>query len=85
MRHQEKAGKALNKLTSLRGGLGKPDSALRMDLGELMCHCPFLLHFLLQKVVPLGGSHVLGTFFQPLFQPLEVTSLFGSAKRDWPI
>lgn len=36
MRHQEKAGKAQNKLTSLSSGLGKHDSALSIHLGEVM-------------------------------------------------
>lgn len=36
MRHQEKAGKALHRLASLRSGLGKSDFALRMDLGEVV-------------------------------------------------
>lgn len=81
MRHQEKAGKALNRLTSFANGFCKTDSVLRMDLGEVMCHCPFLLLFLLQKAVPLRGSYVLEMFFQPV----EVTLVFGSAKRNWPI
>lgn len=68
MRHQEKAGTAQNRLASLSSGLGKPDSALRMHLSEVMCHCPFLLHFLLQKLVLLGRSYVLETFFHPHFQ-----------------
>lgn len=68
MRHQEKAGKAQNKLASLSIGLGKPDSALSMHLGEVMCDCPFLLHFLVQKLVLLVQSFALEIFFHPHFQ-----------------
>lgn len=46
MRHQKKAAKALNRLKCLGSSSAKSDSALRRDLGEVMCHCPFLLHFL---------------------------------------